>query len=168
MTRSRSWSLSHEKRELQSRSNPHENHELRSWSHVHEKKELRTRSFFLFLWASCSNHCLAALDLGVDVEQPFDCLIIQNRQAMQSMKRLMDWTLDDNVSTVCSSATRSQATEEAIPNLYKQERKRPTPVRRHLSRTQARLGRVISGVWVPVWGMRMRSLVGLSAHSAFH
>jgi len=39
---------------------------------------------------------LAALDLGADVEQPFDCLIVQNHQAMQSM-RLMHWTLEDNV-----------------------------------------------------------------------
>jgi len=39
--------------------------------------------------------CLAALDLGADVEQPFDCLIVQNRQAMQSMGRSMDWTLQD-------------------------------------------------------------------------
>ena len=37
-----------------------------------------------------------------------------------------------------------------------------------LSRTQAVFGRVIPGGWVPVSGMQMRSLVGLSAHSAFH
>jgi len=29
-----------------------------------------------------STHCLATLDLGTGVEQPFDCLIIQNCQAM--------------------------------------------------------------------------------------
>ena len=40
-------------------------------------------------------------------------------------------------STVCSSAPHSQAAEEAIPHLYKQEGKRPTSVRRRLSRTQA-------------------------------
>jgi len=40
---------------------------------------------------------LAALDLGEDVEQPFNCLIVQNRQAMQSMGRSMDWTVDDNM-----------------------------------------------------------------------
>jgi len=28
---------------------------------------------------------MAPLDLGRDVEQPFDCLIVKNRQAMQSM-----------------------------------------------------------------------------------
>jgi len=44
---------------------------------------------------------------------------------------------------VCFSAPHSQAAEEAIPRLYKQERKRPTPVRSWLSRTQAVLGRVI-------------------------
>jgi len=43
-----------------------------------------------------------------------------------------------------------------------------TPVRRRLSRTQALLGRVIPGVCVPVSGIEVRSLVRLSAHSAFH
>ena len=68
-------------------------------------------------------------------------------------------------STACSSAPHSQAAEEAIPHLYKHERKCPTPVRRRLSRTHAILGRVIRG-GVP--GMKMRGLVGLSAHSAFY
>jgi len=36
------------------------------------------------------------VDLEADVEQPFGCLIVQNRQAMQSMGRSMDWTLEDN------------------------------------------------------------------------
>ena len=47
-------------------------------------------------------------------------------------------------STVCF-APHSQAAEEAISHLCRQERKRPTPVRRRLSRTQALLGRVIPG-----------------------
>jgi len=46
--------------------------------------------------------------------------------------------------TVCS-APHSQTAEEAIPHSYKQQEKRPTPVRRRLSRTQALLGRVTSG-----------------------
>jgi len=71
-------------------------------------------------------------------------------------------------STVCSSAPHSQAAEEVIPHLYKQGRKRPTPVRRRLSRTQALLARATPGGWVPMLGMKMRSLVGLSAHFAFH
>jgi len=58
---------------------------------------------------------LAALDLGADVEQSFDCLIVRNRQAMQSMGWSMDWTLEDNM--VCFLATHSQAADEAILNL---------------------------------------------------
>ena len=71
-------------------------------------------------------------------------------------------------STVWSSAIHSQASMEAIPHLYKQERKRPKPVRKRLSRTQAVFGRVILREWVTVSGMKMRSLIGLSAYSAFH
>ena len=48
-------------------------------------------------------------------------------------------------STVCLSAPHSQTAEEATPYLYKQERKRPTSVRRWLRRTQALLGMVIPG-----------------------
>ena len=70
-------------------------------------------------------------------------------------------------STVCS-ATHSQATEEAIPHLFKQERKRPIPVRRLFIRTPALLERVIPGGCVPVSGIKVRSIVELSAHSAFH
>jgi len=55
-------------------------------------------SYYFIFWASCSNHCLAALDLGAGVEQPFGCLIVQNGQSMQSIKRLMDWILEDNVA----------------------------------------------------------------------
>ena len=62
----------------------------------------------------------------------------------------------------------TQAAEEAIPHLYRQEGRRPTPVWRRLSRTQPLLGRVIPGVCVPVSGNDVRSLVGWSAHSAFH
>jgi len=71
-------------------------------------------------------------------------------------------------STVCSSAPNSQAAEEVLSNMCKQERKRPAPVRRRLSRTQAVLGKVIPGGWVPVAGMKVRSLLRLSNHPAFH
>jgi len=50
-----------------------------------------------FVWASSLIHCLAALDFRAGVEQPFGCLIVQNRQVMKSMGRSMDWTLEDNV-----------------------------------------------------------------------
>jgi len=42
-------------------------------------------------------HCLTALALGAGVEWPIDCLIIQNRQVVQSMTRSMDWTLEDSI-----------------------------------------------------------------------
>ena len=41
---------------------------------------------------------MAALDLGADVEPPLDCLIVQKRQAVQTMGRSMDWTLEDNIA----------------------------------------------------------------------
>jgi len=44
-----------------------------------------------------SIHCSAALDLGAGVEQPFDCFVIQNYQAMGSMLRSMDWTMEDKM-----------------------------------------------------------------------
>ena len=34
---------------------------------------------------------------GAGVEQSFGCLIVQNRQAVQSMGRSMDWTLEDDM-----------------------------------------------------------------------
>ena len=40
-----------------------------------------------------SIHCLAALDVGESVEQPFNCLIIQNRQAVLSM----NWAFEDRM-----------------------------------------------------------------------
>jgi len=66
-------------------------------------------------------------------------------------------------STVCSSAPHSQVADETISHLYKQERKRPTPVRRRLSRTQTVPERIIRRGCVPVLGMKVRSLIGLSS-----
>jgi len=37
------------------------------------------------------------MDLGVDFELPVDCLIIQNRYAVQSMGRSMDCTWEGNM-----------------------------------------------------------------------
>jgi len=85
------------------------------------------------------------------VEQPCDCLIVQNRQAMQSMRRSMDWTLEVNMVDVCSSAPDSQTADEAIPHLCKQERKLKIPVPRRLRRTQALLGRVPTGDGSRCW-----------------
>jgi len=57
-------------------------------------------------------------------------------------------------SMVCSSAPHSLATEEATLHLYKQERKRPTPVLRRLSRTQALLGKFAPGVLYRCRGLK--------------
>ena len=61
--------------------------------------------------------------------------------------------------TDCSSVPHSQAAE-AIPHLYKQERKRPALVRRRLSRTQAVLGRVTPSSWWCCQGWKCRVLWG--------
>jgi len=68
-------------------------------------------------------HILAALDLGAGVQQTSDYLIIQNCQAVLSMRRPMDWALEDNmvdglffcapltaeaVKTRCKPAERTQ------------------------------------------------------------
>jgi len=97
---------------------------------------------------------LGRLDIGAGVEQPFGCLVVQNRQAVQSVvgRWIVQWRT--TWSTVCS-ASHSQAAEEAIPHLYRQERKRLTPVRRRLSRTQALLGRVIPRGYQFAWKRRV-------------
>jgi len=59
-------------------------------------------------------HCLAALDLGAGVEQPFDCIVIKKRQVVQSMGQSMDWTFEDNMVDGLFSAPHSQASEVAI------------------------------------------------------
>ena len=41
--------------------------------------------------------CMVALYLGAGVEQPFGCLITENRQAMLSIRRSMDWALKNNM-----------------------------------------------------------------------
>ena len=64
-------------------------------SDVTSKNNVENSITFFFL-ASCSNHCLAALDLGTGVELPVDFVMVQNRHAMQSMRRPVDWTLEDN------------------------------------------------------------------------
>jgi len=79
---------------------------------------------------------LAALDLKTDVEQLFDCLIVKNRQAMQSMAKSMDWSLEDNVFNglfVCATLTGPRG---GHTHFYKQERKHLTTTGRRLSRTR--------------------------------
>ena len=54
-----------------------------------------------------------------------------------------------------------------LAHFCKQERKVPTPVPRRLNRIYAVLAKAIPGGWVPISGMKLRSLVVLSSHVAF-
>jgi len=76
----------------------------------------------------------------------------------------MDWAVEDDMvdSLFCTTLTGRRGGHTP------QEQKRPTLVRRWLSQTQALLGRVILGVCIPVSRLKVRSLVGLYTHSAFH
>jgi len=111
---------------------------------------------------------LAALDLGADVEQPLDCLIVQNRQAVQSMRRSMDWTLEDNMVNglfFCATLTDRRGGHTPFVQAGAEtsdtgaDAVKPDP---------SSFWEGYSGGWVPVSGMKMRSLVGLSVRSAFH
>ena len=63
---------------------------------------------------------MAALDLGAGVEQPFGCLIVQNRQAMQSMGRSMDLTgrRGGHTPFVQAGAETSDTGAEAVVRLF--------------------------------------------------
>ena len=53
--------------------------------HIEMKQIFVARCKFMLIfvfWASCWNHFFTALDRGAGVEQPFNCPIVQNRQAM--------------------------------------------------------------------------------------
>jgi len=56
-------------------------------------RNVNCEGFFSAIWAS-PLLCRTRSQDGVD--QPFDCLIIQNYRAMQSKGRLV-WTLEDNI-----------------------------------------------------------------------
>ena len=64
------------------------------------------------------------------------------------MRRSMNWTLEDNMVDGLFFCATLTGRRRGHTHLYKQERNRPTPVRRWLSRTQAVLGRVVPGVWL--------------------
>ena len=67
--------------------------------------------FFFVVWARFSNHWCPTLNIWAGVEQSFDWLIVQNRQAVQAMGMSMDWILEDDMVDgllVCSKLTRSR------------------------------------------------------------
>ena len=71
-------------------------------------------------------------------------------------------------SAVCLEAPNSQFCEGAKPHLCMDEWNRPTPVRRRLGSTKALWGELIPKDLALVLGMKARSSVVFSQHSAFH
>ena len=71
-------------------------------------------------------------------------------------------------SAVCSEAPHLQFDEGARPHLCTDKWKRPTPVRRRLSLTQAARGKPIPTGLAPVRGTKTRSLKAFSQNSVFH
>jgi len=114
-----------------------------------------------FVWVSSSFvHCLATLDFRAGVEQPFGCLNVQNRQAMQSMGKSMDWTLeDDMVDSLFFCATLTGRRGGHTPFVQ---------AGAETSNTGAEAVKPDPGSsWEGYSGGVYRSLVGLSAHSVF-
>ena len=106
-------------------------------------------------------HCYAALGL----EQPFNCLVIQNRQAMRSMRRSVDWKVKDDMANGLFYATLTSHRRGHTPFVQAGEETSDTGAETIKPRC---LSRTIPGGWVPVWRVKVRSLVMLSNHSAFH
>ena len=77
----------------------------------------------------------------------------------------MDWTVENDMVDGLFCATLTGRRGDHTPFV---QAGAETSLRRQLSWTQALLGRVILGVCVPVSGIEVRSLVGLSANSALH
>ena len=71
-------------------------------------------------------------------------------------------------SAVCSSAPHSHSGVGARPHLCIHERKRPTPVLKRFSLTQASLGKSSPEGSDPAVGTKARSLESDSRHSFFH
>ena len=118
----------------------------------------------LFLWATLTSRrrghtqeCSGAGTRGNGVPTPFSRFVIKWVWSCFKMAIL------GGVPTPFFSSTSL-----AIFRLCKQKRKRPTPVRRRLSRTHHAVLAGLFQEWVPMSGMKVRSLVVLSNHSAFH
>ena len=127
-----------------------------------------SRLGFYKVWISLSIHCLAALNLGAGVKQPFDCLVVQNLQNVYSMGRSMAWTLEGNMVDglfFCTTLTGRrgghtpfvQARAKAAYTGAKTVKPYPG------CSGEGHCKAVGSGI-----GMKLRSFLWLSNHSAFH
>jgi len=94
-----------------------------------------------------SVHCLAELDLGAGVKQP----IVLSSRTIMPCNSLRGWWIElwkKTETTVWSSASHSQATGVAIPDMCKSERKRLTLAWRRFSQSHAVFGRDIPEGWI--------------------
>jgi len=91
-------------------------------------------------------------------EQSFNRLIVENRQAVQSVDRSMDWTLEDNTHRSQSMPYPICAGRSVSFDLGAEAFK-PDPSCSWKGNSRRRL---------LVSRMKVRSLAGLSNHSAFH
>jgi len=102
------------------------------------------------------------------VEQSFGCPIVQNRQDMQSMRRSMDWTMENNLVdgwSFCAILTVRRGGHTP----FVQARAETSDTNAEAVEPDAGFSwEGHSGGCVKVSGIKMRRLVGLSAHSAFH
>ena len=110
-------------------------------------------------------YCLDALDLGVGVEQPFNCLIIQNRQAVQSMG--VDGLDIGRRRGRRFVLLRHTHRPQRRPYLICASKSGKVQHQRRLGRTHAIPGGAIPGGWVPMSGMKVRSECSVEDHWSF-
>ena len=127
------------------------------------------KTFWIFdqnilLLTSSSSHCWATLDLKIGVEQPFNCFIVQNHQAVQSI-RSMDWTLEDHMADglfFCTTLTGRRG--EHTPFVRAGTEMSDLGANAVTPGPCCSWG-VIQGGWVPVSWVKVLSLLRLSNHS---
>jgi len=134
-----------------------------TYKNLHVNRLLRWRELLL-----STVHCWSALDFGAGAVQPFNCLTVQNCQAVQSMRSSMDCTLEDSMVdglffcatlTGCSGGVAHLCHSGGVASASRS--------RNVQHRCQARPALFLGG-WVLESGMKVLSLIVLSNHSAFH
>ena len=101
------------------------------------------------------------------IGQPPCQALVHSEQTPNSIWMAVYGTGCCNMVIVCSSAPHSQDAVEAMPHLCIDDRKRPNPVRRRFSRTQAGMGSPITGKRAPISKTKCRREVP-SRHSTLH
>jgi len=107
-------------------------------------------------------------DFRAGVEQPFGCLIIQKNQAMQFVERSMDWTLEDDMVNGLFFCITLTGRRGGHTPFVQAEAEMSNTGREAVEPDPSSSWEGHAGVCLPVSGINVRSLVGLSTHSAFH